>query len=153
MNTMTFGANKASDRKNLRILLTTLTLVPFFAAVTGEVTNENVKSAVEGLGLDGVFETASEVLRTQVSGTRGRPALEEKPIHTMLKAMKEALKFRDAEGKFQDAPALKLITKAARVASQELANLAARRQVFKPSKRIQGEKRLPIVQAGEGAKS
>lgn len=148
-----YGENKATDRKNIKALLTAHTLIPFFAAAVGERNNSEVKGAVKALGLSGFFEATTDVLRTQVSGTRGRPALEEQPIHTMLKAMREASKAVDAEGNIVEEKAFKVISKALKVAERQQTQLQARRALFKPSKRIQGARRLAVVPAGENAKS
>jgi hypothetical protein len=150
--TFTFGVNKASDRKQVKVLLTTLGLVGFFTAiVSGE--NEGVKAATESIKLSGLMETTVDVLKTQVSGTRGRPALEEQPIHTMLKAMKDVHALSDAEGDIDVTKANRILTRAIKLASSQQALLAERRANFKPSKRIQGTKLLPVLDAGENAKS
>lgn len=141
----TYGENKASDRKNIKALLTASGLIAFFAAVVGQRENPEVAAAVTGLGFEGFCGATTEVLRTQVSGHRGRPALEEKPVHTMLKAIREALKHRDSEDAVDTAKATKVLAKALKVAEREQAQLQARRTLFKPSKRIQGARRLPIL--------
>lgn len=150
--TVSFGVNKASDRKNIKALLTTLGLVGFFTSLVTQ-DNDSVKAAKEGLTLSGLMETTVDVLKTQVSGSRGRPALEEAPIHTMLKAMKEVHGLTNAEGVIDETKAFKLLTRAIKTASGQEAQLAERRANFKPSKRIQGTKLLPVLDAGENAKS
>jgi len=149
----TYGENKATDRKNIKALLTAITLVPLFASVCGEKNNSEVKSAMKALGLAGFFEATSDVLRTQVSNLRGRPALEEQPIHTMLKAMRECSKLANEEGVIDEAKANRIISRAVKVAERQQAQLQARRALFKPSKRIQGTRRLPVLVAGEEAKA
>lgn len=151
---MPYGDSKQTDRKLIKETLVNLTLLPFFAAVCGEKNNSEVRKAVKALGYSEFFETTSDVLRSQVSGTRGRPALEEKPIHTMLKAMREASRFKDSEGNVDEAKATKIIAKALKQAEREQQVLQARRALFKPSKRIQGTgRRLPILDVGEAAKA
>lgn len=150
---MNYGENKATDRKNIRAVLTAATLIPFFAAVVGEKRNSDVTKAVKGLGIGEFFEATADVLRSQVSGQRGRPALEEKPVHTMLKGMREAAKHRDSDGNVDEAKAIKTLGRALKQAEREQNILQARRALFKPSKRIQGTKRLPILDAGENAKA
>lgn len=150
---MSFGVNKASDRKLIKVILTTAGLVGYFAAVVGERRNSEVTKAVKALGFEEFLVATSDVLRSQTSGTRGRPALEEKPIHTMLKGMREAAKLRDGEN-INEEKATKVLAKALKVAVAEEENLRTRRALFKPSKRIQGAKRLSgIVNPGENAKA
>lgn len=143
-----FGVNKASDRKSLKAILAVTGLVSFFAAVVGEKRNTEVTGAIKALGFNEFLEATADVLRSQTSGSRGRPALEEKPIHTMLKAMREASKVED------QVKAKALLGKALKVASDEQEHLQTRRSMFKPSKRVQGTRRLPgLINAGENAKA
>lgn len=145
--------SNAAARKSVKNLLTSLTLVPFFAAFVGEKNNSEMKATVKEHGSLGLLEATSEVLRTQVSGTRGRPALEEQPIHTMLKAIREASRFTNEEGVLDDAKAHRVIARAMKVAERQQAQLAARRAIFKPSKRIQGTRLLPVLPVSEDAKA
>jgi len=143
-----YGANKASDRKSLKGIFTAVGLVAFFAAVVGEKRNTEVTRAVRELGWDDFLNLTGEVLKDQTSGSRGRPALEEKPIHTMLKGIREAKKCEDAVS------GAELLGKALKLASAEEQHLVTRRAQFKPSTRIQGTRRLPgLINAGENAKS
>jgi hypothetical protein len=143
-----YGVNKASDRKALKAILTTVGLVAFFAAVVGEKRNSEVTGAIKALGFNEFLDCCGDVLRSQTSGSRGRPALEEKPIHTMLKAMRSVSKLAS------EADAKALLSKALKVASEEEVHLQTRRAIFKPSKRVQGTRRLPgLLNAGENAKA
>lgn len=145
--------SNATARKSVRSLLTSLTLVNFFSTLAGEKNNSEMKALVKEHGLAEVLDATAEVLRTQVSGTRGRPALEEQPIHTMLKAMREAARFANEEGVIDREKAARVIVRAVKVAERQQAQLQARRSLFKPSKRIQGTKRMPVLEIGEGAKA
>lgn len=137
-----------AQRKSLSVILTSVGLVGFFSAVVGEKRNSEVTRQVKEHGWTGFLDLTSEVLKDQTSGSRGRPALEEKPIHTMLKAIREVSKVEDAD------KATKLLAKALKVAAKEQEHLQARRAEFKPSKRIQGTRRLPgLIDAGENAKA
>jgi hypothetical protein len=148
MSKFNFGVNKASDRKNLREMLTSLTLVGLVAAVvgTGEK-NEEVNSAIEKLGFVGFSESLTDVLRTQVSGSRGRPALEEQPIHAIIMGLRNASASFSANENMEKA--LKVLGKSLKEAEKAQARLIARRAIFKPSKRIQGTKLLPVLATGE----
>jgi hypothetical protein len=148
MSKFNFGVNKASDRKNLREMLTSLTLVGLVAAVvgTGEK-NEEVNSAIEKLGFVGFSESLTDVLRTQVSGSRGRPALEEQPIHAIIKGLRNASASFSANENMEKA--LKVLGRSLKEAQKAEARLVARRALFKPSKRIQGTKLLPVLATGE----
>lgn len=138
----------AAQRKSLSLVLVSTGLVGFFAAVTGEKRNSEVTKAVKEHGWNDFLTLTSEVLKDQTSGSRGRPALEEKPIHTMLKAIREASKIEDTD------KASKLLGRALKVAAKEQEHLQARRAEFKPSKRIQSAKRLSgLIDAGENAKA
>lgn len=143
-----FGVNKASDRKNLREMLVTHTLCGLIAMVvgTGEK-NEDVAGAVEKLGFVGFTDALTDVLRTQVSGSRGRPALEEQPIHAIIKGLRNASASFTANENMEKA--LKLLGKGLKDAEKAQAKLIARRAVFKPSKRIQGTKLLAVLSTGE----
>jgi hypothetical protein len=146
---MNYGVNKASDRKNVRELLVNLSLIGTISAVVGTTEQpKEVKEALDGLGFGGFAETAMAVLATQVSGHRGRPALEEQPIHAILKGLREAAKvFTDTEDMNA---ALKPLTKRLKEAEKAQAHLLRRRAEFKPSKRMQGTKALPILAVATG---
>jgi hypothetical protein len=144
----TYGNNKASDRKALKGIFTTIGLMAFIAAVVNDELNKDVTLAVTELTWVPFLGLVSEVLKDQTSGQRGRPALEEKPIHTMLKAIREAMKVEDLD------KSKKLLAYALKTAAKEEEHLVARRAQFKPSVRIQGARRLPgLLNVGENAKS
>lgn len=148
MSKFNFGVNKASDRKNLREMLTSMTLVGLIASVVGTADkNEEVTNAVEKLGFTGFAEALVEVLKTQVSGSRGRPALEEQPIHAIIKGLRNASTSFTANENMDKA--VKVLAKSLKEAEKSQARLIARRAIFKPSKRIQGTKLLPVLAAGE----
>lgn len=141
----TFGTNKASDRKNFREMLLAHTLVGVFSALAGvsQKTDTGVEAAVKDLGFTGVCDLGIEVLRTQVSGSRGRPALEEQPIHAILKGLREASKVFTATESVEKAQ--KVLAKAVKEAAKAEERFVARRALFKPSARIQGAKRLAVL--------
>ena len=148
MSKYNFGVNKASDRKNLKEMLTSMTLVGLIAAVVGTAEkNEEVTNAVEKLGFGGFAEALTDVLKTQVSGSRGRPALEEQPIHAIIKGLRNAAASFTANENTEKA--LKVLGKSLKDAEKAQARLIARRAIFKPSKRIQGTKLLPVLATGE----
>lgn len=148
MSKYNFGVNKASDRKNIKEMLTSMTLIGLIAAVAGTADkNEDVSAAVEKLGFAGFADTVVEVLKTQVSGSRGRPALEEQPIHAVIKGLRGAsTTFASTENMDK---AVKVLAKSLKEAEKAQARLIARRAIFKPSKRIQGTKLLPVLATGE----
>lgn len=148
MSKYNFGVNKASDRKNLKEMLTSMTLVGLIASVVGTAEkNEDVTAAVEKLGFGGFSESLVDVLKTQVSGSRGRPALEEQPIHAIIKGLRGASTVFSATESLEKAT--KVLAKSLKEAEKAQARLIARRAIFKPSKRIQGTKLLPVLATGE----
>ena len=141
----TFGTNKATDRKNIRELLVTLTLTGLFSSMAGtdEKPSADVKNGVEKLGWNGFADIAIDVLRTQISGSRGRPALEEQPIHAIIKALRASMASFTANESVEKAQ--KVLAKGVKEAEKAQKVLLTRRQLFKPSKRIQGTKRLAVL--------
>lgn len=141
----TFGTNKATDRKNIREMLVALTLTGLFASMAGidEKPSADVKSGVDKLGWNGFADLAIDVLRTQTSGSRGRPALEEQPIHAIIKGLRASMVSFTANESVEKAQ--KVLAKSVKEAEKAQKTLLNRRALFKPSKRIQGSKRLPVL--------
>lgn len=151
---ITFGTNKASDRKALKDILVAVGLTTFVASVVGtaEKKNTDLTNAVSKMGFVSFAESTMDVLRTQVSGSRGRPALEEQPIHTIIVGLREAIRtFQTSKEDVAQDKANKVLGKALKKAQSEEANLVARRATFKPSKRVQGTKLLAILPTAEEA--
>lgn len=146
MSTTNFGTNKATDRKSIKDLLVNLTLSGFVAALADVGPgNKDIKKGVQALGFTAFAETTIEVLKTQTSGSRGRPALEEQPIHTIIAGLKAAIStFESAKEDVKVEKTNKVLAKALKKCEAEQANLLQRRSMFKPSKRVQGSKLMAL---------
>lgn len=154
---ITFGTNKASDRKALKDVLVAVGLTNFVATVVGtaEKKNADINHAVEQLGFVGFVDTLKDVLVTQTSRNRGRPALEEQPIHDVIGGLNNARAVYEATENMEKAlkalnksnvkRGAKVVAVGLQAAMKSEARLVARRALYNPSNRIQGTKLLPIL--------